>query len=770
MFQIISPGIFPYILGFYISLIVVQFLFGFWILGLYLVRMRKTQDAAPYFLATSLYFLCLGAGRIIYAWFDFSLTGFDPTTYTTYAGVWKLATAITTTGLAFFVYQLEKNPLQNKTKGIMTAFTIGFIVLTVAYPVPVGDVAAAGVIQYFAFGATAFALVAPFIYFFLATKIPNYKLTGTIVGMGMLIYFTGEVVLANVATTVLATIGFDRSLVYTAAFVFQVAGQALVGPAFVRELRSAKINEFDQTWSEGGEPDQAINWQVEHRATSSEVWILKESMPVFHRSYGEKNLENFELIAGFLKAVLQFWSHEVQQDLEALKMSDFLFYFSVQGEFTFILREDRKSPRMKEQVTLILESLAERFFHEFPNATKWKGNLTDFDGFTMSCDEVLQASPARKGFPMLLKVALKPFSLTPVLQMTPIPSENEESLEELKSQLNQVVKQGGTKRIKTFLMRPCLLYLPSAQQVVYIYSFSQDPNSKDLAYLLCFVAREQDWFTLYQVITLVRKKAQYIIPQLIGYLQQLEENSAPDEIRQMNSKNKGILDDWADLNQYISRVQTSLFEKFFESGITSDNLTETEIRNHLSNLFELFGDNFSKIFFALLSLRQILFIGNDRMLVEQTLSAILAFYPHPAAILWVEEPSDSLLVGTSPSFTGFYPKSTVIVDLSNQTILGGDKNDFCSTLMQETVKLAQEASVPEARLFFQQRVSSLFSFLKEMLRTLTLAEKDQSKRLEEILKSFPVATIQLLAKMSENFNFNLASNLHAWQMAKHLGI
>jgi hypothetical protein len=57
-----------------------------------------------------------------------------------------------------------------------------------------------------------------------------------------------------------------------------------------------------------------------------------------------------------------------------------------------------------------------------------------------------------------------------------------------------------------------------------------------------------------------------------------------------------------------------------------------------------------------------------------------------------------------------------------------------------------------------------------MLGTLTIAEKDQPKRLEEIIKSFPVATVQLLAKMSENFNLNLASKLHTWQIAKHLGI
>ncbi|HMF31687.1 MAG TPA: hypothetical protein VKK79_09745 [Candidatus Lokiarchaeia archaeon] len=231
----ISQAYFPYLLGLYICLIGIQFMFGFWMLSLYLQGKRENKTPAPYIIAITFFFLCLAVGRVIFAWFDFVLTSFNDATYPTYAWVWKIATGISMFGLAFFAYQLETKPLQNKTHGVLTLIVIVFIVIMVIYPVV--DLPSYNIDQFFEVGAIIPIAVTPFIYFYLAAQVPGYKVSGVIIGVGLIVYALGEVAIAEFVVVIIQNLGYTREFVYTAAQVFKIVGMILIGSAFVKELR-----------------------------------------------------------------------------------------------------------------------------------------------------------------------------------------------------------------------------------------------------------------------------------------------------------------------------------------------------------------------------------------------------------------------------------------------------------------------------------------------------------------------------------------------------
>lgn len=197
--------------------------------------MRKTGSHMPYILVTSLFFLFLGVSRVIFAWFDFIVTNFDSTTYPSYAWDWKIATAVTLVGMASFAYQLEKKPLQNKTKGIMTIIVCAFTVLMIVYPVT--DTFSFNIDQSFVIGPVACVVVTPFIYFYLAVRVPAFKFTGVIIGIGIILLIVGELIVANFVVAFFQASGMDRGSIYILAQVLKIAGAVLVGSAFIRELK-----------------------------------------------------------------------------------------------------------------------------------------------------------------------------------------------------------------------------------------------------------------------------------------------------------------------------------------------------------------------------------------------------------------------------------------------------------------------------------------------------------------------------------------------------
>ncbi len=95
------------------------------------------------------------------------------------------------------------------------------------------------------------------------------------------------------------------------------------------------------------------------------------------------------MTAGFFQAILQFSKMQVGENLEAISMSDSLFYFSTKESFTFIIRVEKSSPRTGKEINLMLSQLSKRFFEKFPSAAKWNGELSYFESFLDISDDII---------------------------------------------------------------------------------------------------------------------------------------------------------------------------------------------------------------------------------------------------------------------------------------------------------------------------------------------------------------------------------------------
>ncbi len=501
------------------------------------------------------------------------------------------------------------------------------------------------------------------------------------------------------------------------------------------------------------------------------------------------------MTASLLSAIRSLSKVEMGQELETISMSDSQFYFAQKREFNFFLIDDKNSSRTKEQAKILLESLSERFFKEYPDAAgMWRGDLSVFEGFGPACDEVVQVQPTRKGFPALLRIVLEPYLVTPVTQLLPLSGEKEDAVDHLLASLLKETERASLKDLRRLFEKPHLVFLPGKHQIVFIYAFRQTSKSKDVSHLLCFLVAEDEWFTFYQLLPLFQKHALRVLPPLADFLQKLEKNPAAPEVKQQKSSMANALAEWADLNQYISKMQTSIFdeimnsltmiykEKMSEKGldnvVNAFDYTASDLAKSMFLKFLRASHDLDKIIFAILGQQQVLFVGEDQPLVEMVLSAFLTYYPHPSVKLWAEEPSECLLVGTHLSQVQNYPQGTVVLDLRASRVIGGypsrvmgrviggEKNEFCAKLIENIKKFARGATVPESRAFFQGQVGALFALLHALLQDLFFeGPREHQQQFQDALKSFPEGTVRLVGQLSKKLHPLLAEKLLVYHVS-----
>src|SRR5271157_1438892 len=320
-------------------------------------------------------------------------------------------------------------------------------------------------------------------------------------------------------------------------------------------------------------------------------------------------MDDFDLTAGFFQAMLDFSKIEVGENLETLSLSDSLFYFYTSGTFTFILKEGKNSTKSREEVAIILEDIAGKFFREFPEAINWDGNRNAFMSFTTTCDEILQSRPTRKGFPILYRIGWDPLFVTPILHVVPVAPKNEPLIFELQYHLKRYAEQLGRANMLNGKNKPFLLYLPKQKQITYICPFDIGLEGDNITHFLAYVTEENDWFSFYQVMVLFYKRVQNIIPPIALHLDFLEDNPAFGEIEVQRPKIQQMIFDWADLNQYISAMSALLSEEFFKSGVKSEDVTEEQSRANFIDLLTRFTLDFDKVLNAALSQKQVLFVS-----------------------------------------------------------------------------------------------------------------------------------------------------------------
>lgn len=174
------------------------------LLGFLAVKMRQRAKETGEFsfgfvFGVFIVILCLMISRIFFSWFDFVLTRFDPTTYHLMPNVlvWKIATAITGIGYAYFLFKTDKNALDFRFKGIFSYVLVVIIVIQLIYPVSTPDD------YYFVSTLSIFmnlvAILIPLVFIYMAWKPSPVRKSSILVALGIIVYAIG----ANITIEIL---------------------------------------------------------------------------------------------------------------------------------------------------------------------------------------------------------------------------------------------------------------------------------------------------------------------------------------------------------------------------------------------------------------------------------------------------------------------------------------------------------------------------------------------------------------------------------------
>lgn len=355
----------------------------------------------------------------------------------------------------------------------------------------------------------------------------------------------------------------------------------------------------------------------------------------------------------------------------------------------------------------------------------------------------------------MFRCALESLFFAPIFDIIQIKPEMEEKVYELQMQLRKFAQNVGMQFFWSRLQEPLLFHLPETHSIAYIFGIHAETILGGTNYLIATVFDENDFDSFYQLSSLVRRRFKYIMLRLGDFLSLYEQDPLSPVIKERKPYIQEILMDWADLNQYICGIRASFFEQFLKANVTSEALSEESIRQQFEELIKRVNNNFDKIVVSLLTLQQILFVGQDRKQVERALSALLAFYPHPSVTLWAENPSDSLLVGVPPSQVLNYKNNPLIVDLENGLVTGGSRNEYISNTIQDTLSIARNASISEARLFFQGKISSFFVMIRMLLDYIPLEKTARLEAIREYQRGLHPALLQLIVKMARKLELAL---------------
>nr|MDO8113176.1 hypothetical protein [Candidatus Sigynarchaeota archaeon] len=170
--------------------------------------------------------ICLVISRVIYMYFDFVLTNFDPSTYYLFPNVfyWKLATLVATIGYAVFIYVTDLRVFKFKFKGIF-AYLIG-VLAVILFVYPVNQKSDFDFISTFALVADIIAVIIPIFFIYMGRKRSPYQVPSMLIAIGVIIYAIGANITTESLIVALVSIFGDtaRITVYLISLILKMAG------------------------------------------------------------------------------------------------------------------------------------------------------------------------------------------------------------------------------------------------------------------------------------------------------------------------------------------------------------------------------------------------------------------------------------------------------------------------------------------------------------------------------------------------------------------
>ncbi|MBD3338694.1 MAG: hypothetical protein GF353_06285 [Candidatus Lokiarchaeota archaeon] len=228
----LQPGTFEFQLFF--GLTIVLLIFKLLVAALlFLQVLRKTKETGKFsfdfLFSMFILMICLFFSRLIFLFYDYFFTRFNPDTFHKEPNVllWRFAMIISILGYAILLFVLDKKVLGFKFKGIFTYIMIIAIILIAVYPVstPTDFIVLSG---FGAVGAVS-ALIIIFIFLYIAIKTPGLRKSSLMISIGVLIYAIGAIlVLQPIVAPLRAAYGNDiQTLMFGLFFLFKMVGLGL---------------------------------------------------------------------------------------------------------------------------------------------------------------------------------------------------------------------------------------------------------------------------------------------------------------------------------------------------------------------------------------------------------------------------------------------------------------------------------------------------------------------------------------------------------------
>ena len=206
------------------------------ILSIYLLRevYIKKKETGKITLDFTLSFFvmmtCLFVSRLLYMYWDFFITQFDPDKLHLSPGIifWKLASLIQTFGFAFVMFTLDKKALKFKFKGVLAYLMI--VVALIQFFYPVNSAEDFEFISSFGFVGSLLAIFIPIIFIYIGTKTRAFRKGSYSIALGTILYTIGAIIIIEMLISSLNDIfGVDiRIIIHFLALLFKISGLTLV--------------------------------------------------------------------------------------------------------------------------------------------------------------------------------------------------------------------------------------------------------------------------------------------------------------------------------------------------------------------------------------------------------------------------------------------------------------------------------------------------------------------------------------------------------------
>ncbi|MBN2150154.1 MAG: hypothetical protein JW839_01785 [Candidatus Lokiarchaeota archaeon] len=172
---------------------------------------------------------CLLVARLLYMYFDFGLTRFDPDKYYLFPNVWfwKLASVVSSAGYWVFILVTDIRVLKFRFKGVFAYIMAGFSAFQFAYPV--SSKPAFDLVSTIDLISNVVAIVIPAFFFYVGSKPSPVRAAARSIGWGVIVYAVAANI--QVEAIIVALTGVfgaqARVTIYLVSLVCMLSGLAL---------------------------------------------------------------------------------------------------------------------------------------------------------------------------------------------------------------------------------------------------------------------------------------------------------------------------------------------------------------------------------------------------------------------------------------------------------------------------------------------------------------------------------------------------------------